>query len=60
MLNELSLIIDIDECSAASPYCDQVCVNTVGGYKCTCNDGFLLNTTTRNSCYGKYLYLKCI
>ncbi|CAN9507788.1 unnamed protein product [Ophioblennius macclurei] len=32
--------IDIDEC--AFFYCDQNCVNTYGGYQCSCNAGYTL------------------
>lgn len=47
----LCYVADINEC-LTNP-CDQICRNTVGGYACECNAGFLLNTTTRSTCYGK-------
>lgn len=35
-----SVCIDIDECE--SEYCDQRCINTFGGYVCSCNPGYTL------------------
>ena len=36
------VLIDINECTDKVGACDQTCVNTVGGYKCSCNPGFRL------------------
>lgn len=35
---------DVDECEAATHQCNptQVCVNTAGGYTCSCSDGYVL------------------
>ena len=35
-------VSDIDECSGGTDEChiDASCNNTIGGYDCTCNDGF--------------------
>ncbi|CAD5221161.1 unnamed protein product [Bursaphelenchus okinawaensis] len=32
--------VDIDECEEANGYCDHQCHNTVGGFKCTCREGY--------------------
>lgn len=37
----LSRLSDVDECSTQRP-CAQECVNTAGGYRCACRDGFKL------------------
>ncbi|KAJ1606207.1 signal peptid and EGF domain-containing protein [Cryptosporidium canis] len=34
---------DIDECSEGLSNCDQLCFNTLGGYRCGCYKGFRLN-----------------
>jgi hypothetical protein len=31
---------DIDECSKAVDYCHHQCLNTAGGYRCTCRFGY--------------------
>ena len=36
-------VTDIDECSTSNGGCDQVCINTVGSFNCSCNDGFFLS-----------------
>lgn len=36
---------DIDECSNGESNCDQLCFNTLGGYRCGCYKGFRLNIT---------------
>ena len=43
---------DIDECANGTHHCDQICINTLGSYTCSCNFGYLLhyNGTT---CNGK-------
>ncbi|KAL8624629.1 hypothetical protein ACOMHN_045164 [Nucella lapillus] len=47
-----SACVDINECLTSKP-CDQLCQNTVGGYFCECRPGFLLNATTKNTCYAQ-------
>jgi len=37
----LKLKKDIDECATGNP-CHHTCLNTFGGYKCSCRDGFKL------------------
>ena len=34
---------DIDECINNTHNCTQTCTNTVGGFTCGCNDGYVLN-----------------
>ena len=34
---------DVDECTLGAHGCSQTCTNTVGGYNCSCIDGFSLN-----------------
>ncbi|EDV29248.1 uncharacterized protein TRIADDRAFT_19226, partial [Trichoplax adhaerens] len=42
------LCSDFDECaSSATNNCQQVCVNTVGGYTCDCQSGYQLNSDGR-------------
>ena len=33
---------DIDECEAGLHECQQLCVNTAGGFRCDCNPGYEL------------------
>ena len=42
---------DINECTAGTHQCEQVCQNTVGSYTCACNSGFVLDSDGR-SCDG--------
>ena len=32
--------IDVNECSSNKSGCDQVCTNTLGSYRCSCNSGY--------------------
>ena len=41
--------IDVDECTL-SP-CDHTCINNVGSFECSCNDGYVLDRDER-SCSG--------
>ena len=48
-------LLDLDECESGLFDCDPdygVCVNTVGSYQCTCNDGMQLSHD-RVYCEGK-------
>lgn len=47
---------DIDECEARSHQCNptQVCINTAGGYSCSCTEGYWL---VAGQCQGEYLSL---
>ena len=39
----LSIYLDINECTANTDGCDQVCTNTDGSFECSCNSGFTLS-----------------
>ena len=43
--------LDIDECAVDSHNCEQMCVNTPGGFTCACSTGFTLINET--ACGGK-------
>ena len=45
---------DIDECAVGSHNCEQICNNTVGGFNCSCRDGFILYLDEA-SCTGTML-----
>lgn len=44
--------LDVDECEAESHQCNptQVCINTAGGYTCSCTEGYWL---VGGQCQGK-------
>ena len=42
---------DVNECTAETHQCQQVCQNTIGSYMCTCNSGFVLDGDGR-TCRG--------
>ena len=44
MLIFYSLLSDNDECADGSADCKVFCINTVGSYKCGCNEGHELST----------------
>lgn len=55
--NALSLyfsVADIDECASDSHQCNptQICINTEGGYTCSCTEGYWL---LEGQCLGKNL-----
>ncbi|MEE6515241.1 hypothetical protein FKM82_023840 [Ascaphus truei] len=41
---------DIDECYGNTADCDQICINTLAGYNCSCNAGFQPNQHNASSC----------
>jgi hypothetical protein len=52
--NKLFLVfLDINECLVTAK-CHQKCENTVGSYRCSCEEGFKLNLTNRQSCTRKF------
>lgn len=42
---------DINECSRNSDNCEQECTNVLGGFRCSCIDGFILQSDNR-TCQG--------
>ena len=44
---------DADECAAGTDTCDQICLNTMGSYTCSCNTGYTLNSD-RTTCDGMW------
>ena len=51
----LHLSLDIDECTAGTATCSQVCHNTMGSYGCGCRPGYALDTNQR-TCIGMRLH----
>ena len=49
------LFVDIDECTSSQNThgCQQLCVNTEGGFRCDCNTGFQLNADN-STCSGNH------
>ena len=45
---------DINECLTDAHDCQQLCVNTDGGFRCECNSGFQLNSD-QSTCSGMSL-----
>ena len=43
--------LDIDECAMNMSICEQICVNTPGGFSCACSPGFTL--VNEMDCGGK-------
>ena len=44
---------DINECQATSRWpCEQICTNTVGSFRCSCNTGYTL-AANNVDCEGK-------
>ena len=55
--NKLLFHIDIDECISGDHDCNSnnYCVNKVGGYKCVCDNGYVLNGTNCSMLSRNYL-----
>ena len=45
-------LLDIDECTANTDRCADICVNTPGSYSCFCRPGYVLNSDGYN-CNGE-------
>lgn len=43
---------EIDECATGTHGCEQICINTVGGYKCDCKLGYELHSDGKK-CEGQ-------
>ena len=50
-------LIDINECRSAKLVCHHYCTNTLGSYRCGCNDGFQLDTDQKTC---NRTYIKCL
>ena len=44
--------LDVNECSNNNGNCSQICVNTIGSYYCSCNNGYALNSDDGIGCFG--------
>ncbi|VDO63124.1 unnamed protein product [Heligmosomoides polygyrus] len=52
---ELAFVRELDECATGSDLCEQICVNTVGSFKCDCHVGYSLRPdgkTCESTCGG--------
>lgn len=49
------MFLDVDECLDASIVCDQVCINSVGTYHCTCEEGYRIGSDGK-TCICKSLW----
>jgi len=47
--------MNIGTCEVQNGGCEDVCVDTVHGPRCSCSPGLLLNETDMRTCIGKYL-----
>ena len=52
MKSNLFLLPDINECILAVSGCSQLCLNTIGGFKCDCITGYEL-TADNVTCAGE-------
>lgn len=43
---------EIDECATGTHGCEQICINTMGGYKCDCKLGYELHSDGKK-CEGQ-------
>lgn len=44
---------DIDECESGEACCAQFCINYLGGYECSCQEGFQISADGCG-CNGKF------
>ena len=44
---------DINECERGISGCEGNCTDTIGGFNCSCSEGFVLGADGK-SCIGKY------
>ena len=49
---------DVDECTAGTHNCEQLCTNTPGGYNCSCNTGYELSANGYQ-CQGICYHAQC-
>lgn len=53
----MSSSTDIDECEELNGGCQQMCVNTLGSYRCECSEGFRIHADAR-TCIGKIVIIQ--
>ena len=51
----VTILIDINECDEHSSGCNQICTNTIGGFTCSCYNGFTFSEGSITFCEGKVL-----
>lgn len=51
---QYDLPVDVDECASGLHTCAQTCVNTVGGFECSCTPGFIDVNHDGRMCEGEY------
>lgn len=58
-LKPVSVPVEENECMTKEP-CSQICENILGGYTCSCQQGYQL-TKDNTTCTGKHcvIYSKC-
>lgn len=44
--------VDENECTAGNAPCSDICINTIGGFYCTCPGGYKIDETGKN-CIGR-------
>ncbi|XP_061169998.1 sushi, von Willebrand factor type A, EGF and pentraxin domain-containing protein 1-like [Saccostrea echinata] len=50
-IDDPPLCINIDECNISNgTVCDQICTDTIGGYMCSCTEGYKLTGSRNNRC----------
>ena len=56
---QLSIVCfeDIPDCDIDNGNCEQICTNFIGGYSCSCKEGFLLSEVDQLSCNGIECYM---
>ena len=53
------LDLDIDECLLNNGGCSDTCVNTVGGFECTCRPGYIVDTDNKTCISKSRISLGC-
>ena len=51
-------VIDIDECANGQAKCAQLCTNTDGGFRCSCNEFYMLGDD-KKTCLREYQKWVC-
>lgn len=49
-------MLDVNECSSSNgSVCEQICTDTVGGYVCSCREGYNVTGVRNNGCESKLI-----